>query len=409
MVLGFALTLGAVLALASLVALPMAALGSSHDDIVAQLQLPRGTIEFELDAGQLQFFDEENAPFALQVIDGCAVNDYYWIFGAGLSAEAAPLTVVDRLSGQSKRIVLPALEPGEPIPTILETEGLRICRDGPTGGLPALSGIGTYKSAVPRCFDSTDSIELLSGGRDDAYRTLIRNRFEVSNVIRDKPISAVDASPDFDEIHLFAEGRTPRQVEGVVISGVPGMLPPRAQLDKRLKSITNARIRRAFETAKGGRVPKGILEDLGVKGVECVHHVSLDLETLGADAYLAEAGWIKDGGRALEPPKPVEDRFSVEIRRASGESTTLPLLGPLVGSAEAGRRWDYGADGVQVEIANGCALSDSFWVIAATETNEPLELVVTDSLTDGSSSHVLWNDRDGPAWIADTEGLESCN
>jgi hypothetical protein len=382
---------------------------SAEDDMYARLELPRGSIDFDLEPGQLQFFDEENAPFAVQIIDGCSVNGYYWIFGAGLGPEAASLTVIDRQSGQSQRIVLPAFEPGDPVPTVLDAEALPLCRGSEAGGLPALSGVGTYTSAVPRCFDSTDGIELLSDGRDDAYRTLVRNGFEVNRVIRDKPISTVDESTDFDELHLFAEGRTPRQLEGVVISGVEGMLPPRTQLDKALKGVTKARIRRAFETAKNGRVPKGILEDLKVKGVECVHHVSLDFDTLGADAYLAAAGWIKDGGRPLEPPEIVADRFTVETKRADGSSTALPLIGPLVGSPEAGTMWRYGDGDVLAEIVDGCSLTGSFWTIAATETDEPLQLVVTDSQTGVSSSSLLWTDRAEPASVADTSSLPICS
>ncbi len=403
------LAFGVALLLGSLTVFPLTTSASSHLDLSATLELPRGDIDFELDPGRLEFFDVDNAPLAIQVIDGCAINGHYWILGAGLSSESVPLTVVDRRSGQSQRVRLPAFDPDQPIRAILETEGLPLCREVQSGGLPALSGVGTYTSAVPRCFDSTDAIELLSDGRDDAYRTLIRNGTEVSHVVRDKPISVVDDSTDYDELHLLAEGRTPRKIEGIVISGIEGMLPAPDSLDRALKSITGARIRRAFETAKSGRVPKSILEDLGVKGVECTYHISLDLDTLGADAYLAEARWIKEGGRPLDPPQPVEDRFTVEVVRANGESTPLPLIGPFVGSRAAGTLWQYGDGDVRAEIADACALSGSFWTIAATETDEPLELVVTDMITGTTASLVLWTDRAEPAWLADTSSLPICS
>lgn len=402
------LALGAALLFGSLTALPTATAVAQDGGMYARLELPRGDIDFELEPGRLQFFDEEGAPFALQVIDGCAVNDHYWIFGAGLTTVSAPLTVIDRQSGQSQRVVLPAYRPGESIPTVLDTEALPICRDIQTGGLPTLTGTGTYTAAVPRCFDSTDSVELLSAGSEDAYRTFIRNGFEVNRVIRDKPITTVDDSTDFDEIHLFAEGRTPRKVEGVVISGAEGMLPARNQLDKVVKSLTNSRVRRAFETAKNGRIPQGILRDLGVKNAECVHHVSLDMETLGADAYLAAARWIKDGGRPLALPQPVEDRFTVEVVPASGESMVLPLTGPLLGSDEAGMVWHYSDGDVQVQIVDACSLSGSFWTIAATETDEPLQLLVTDTLSGTAATYLLWTDRPEPASVADTENLPIC-
>lgn len=403
-------SVGTALLLAALAALPATTVTAALDDeMYATLELPRGGIEFALEPGQLQFFDAENSPFAVQVIDGCAINDHYWIFAAGLAPDAAPLTVGDRRSGQRQRIVIPALEAGEPVPAVLDTQALQLCRGIQTGGLPALTGVGTYTSADPRCVDSTEVVELLSAGSDRAYRTFIRNGQDVSQVVRDKPISTVDDSDDHDEIHLFVEGRTPRKVEGVVISGVEGMLPPRAKLDKALKSLTSANIRRAFETARSGRVPKGILEQLGVKGVECVHHVSLEMETLGADAYLAEAKWIKSGGRPIEPPQPVDDRFVVEVVRADGTSTPLSLAGPFVGSPEAGRLWRYSNADVQAEIADACSISGSFWTIAATETDEPLQLEVTDTASGTSASFLLWTDRAEPAWVADTEGLPICS
>ena len=107
--------------------------------------------------------------------------------------------------------------------------------------------------------------------------------------------------------------------EGIVFSGKEGMLPATSRLEKAVKGLTKANVRRAYETAKNRRVPKGIIGDLGLKQVERVHHVSLDFDTLGADAYLAAARWIKEGGKAIEPPVPVEPRFSVELVTADGE------------------------------------------------------------------------------------------
>ena len=71
------------------------------------------------------------------------------------------------------------------------------------------------------------------------------------------------------------------------------MLPAAAALEKAAKRLDRSRVRRAFETAKNMRVPQGIIDDLGLRGVVQVHYVSLGLETLGADAYLAQAGWIR--------------------------------------------------------------------------------------------------------------------
>ena len=57
-----------------------------------------------------------------------------------------------------------------------------------------------------------------------------------------------------------------------------------------MKGLTKARIRRAFEAAKTRLVPDQLIDELGLRGVGCVFHVALDVETPGAPAYLAEAG-----------------------------------------------------------------------------------------------------------------------
>lgn len=403
------LAIGAMVALAVSFSAPATTSASSHDaDLFATLELPQGDIDFDLELGTLHFFDEENAPFAVQIIDGCAINGHLWILGAGLSAVAAPLTVVDDRSGQSHRLVLPAYEPGQPIDTVLEPEALAICREVPIGGLPPVSGTATYTSATARCPDFSESLELLSEGRDDAYRTLIRSGNDNSSIIRERPIVVVDDTSAWDELHLIAEGRTPRLLEGVVFSGDQGMLTKMAKLDKALKGITKARVRRAFETAKAGRVPQGIIDELDLSGADCVYHVSLELDSLGADAYLAQAGWIKDGGAPLQPPQPVPERFRVDIVRADGETTRLPLTGPLVGDDAEGRVWEYEAPGAKALVIDGCALSGSFWTIAATVTDEPVQLIITDTETGISAEHLLWTDREEVSRLADTAGLAAC-
>ncbi len=84
---------GAVMGAAALTALlavaalpPAVGLAATDAQLKATLELPQGDIDFPLEAGTLHFFDEEGAPFIVQVIDGCAVNGHYWVFGAGLGA-----------------------------------------------------------------------------------------------------------------------------------------------------------------------------------------------------------------------------------------------------------------------------------------------------------------------------------
>ncbi len=402
-------TIGMALLLALMVVPPTATLGAAHEpELLATLELPRGDIDYELELGTLHFFDEENAPFIIQVLDGCSVNDHLWVFGAGQSGIPMPLTVLDLNSGKSERIVLPPFEPGDPIGTIIEPEALRICDDTPVGGLPTLRGVATFTAAGGRGRDFTDSIDLLSEGRDDTYRRLVRPGASYPIITKGSPIIAIDENGAYDELILLTEGLTPRRVEGVVFSGNEGMLPGRASLEKALKDITNSRVRRALETAKKSRVPQGIIEDLGLTRVDRVHHISLELDTLGADAYLTEAGWVKQHGEPIMPPQSVEERFTVEIARADGETERLPLVGPLVGSDAEGLLWEYRSDDALVQIIDACGLTGSFWTLAGAVTDEPLELIVSDTSSGTAASYLLWSDREDVARLSDSSSLAAC-
>ncbi len=304
--------------------------------------------------------------------------------------------------------MLPAYEPGGSIGTILEPEALAICREGPTGGLPESGGTATYTSVSPRCLDRSESIVLLAEGRADGYRAMIRDGTDRDRIISETPLAIVDDSREWDELHLLAEGRTPRQVEGIRFSGPQGMLPAQARLEKALTGITKARVRRAFEAAKGWTVPQPLIDDLGLGAIDCIYHVSLEFDTPGADAYLAEAGWIEEGGAPLEPPQLVTERFSVDLVKADGSSTRLPLTGPFQGAAGDGQLWEYVSDIAKVQIIDGCDLSGSYWTVAAAVTDEPLELVITDTETGTSVSQLLWTDRESTSRLSDTASLRAC-
>ena len=59
-------------------------------------------------------------------------------------------------------------------------------------------------------------------------------------------------------------------------------------------------------------------------------------------------------------------------------------------------------------IIDGCRLSGSFWIVAAAETDEPLELLITDTHTGDTATRVLWTEREDVARLADTAMLETC-
>ncbi len=396
-------------ALSATLLAPTAFAGATDPDLFVTAELPDGQVVNQMELGTLHIFDDEGVPYAIQAIDGCAVNDHVWVFGAGLSGVPIALTVSDRDTNKSSRLVLPAFDPDVPIGTQFDPEALRICdEESQAGGLPPLDATATFTSATNRGSDATDVVTLLSDGSDTAYRRIYRDGESYDVITRGSPIAAIDDDAATDQLVLLSESRTPRQLEGIVFTGRDGMLPNASKLDKGIKDLTNARVRRAYETAKNGRVPRGIIEDLDLKRVERVHHVGLDFETLGADAYLGIARWIKEGGRPIEPPSPVEPRFAVEVVTADGERTDVPLVGPLVGSDAEGRRWEHANDTAVVEIIDSCQLNGAYWTWAGVVTDEPVELVITDLLDGTSVSHLVWTDRRDVSRHADTAALTSC-
>lgn len=404
-----ALTGAAVSALCLSIVAPLPVLAAPTDpELLVTAELPQGDIDYDLELGTLHYFDREDSPFVVQVIDGCSVNGHLWVFGAGFTPVPLPLNVIDLRSAESSRVVLPAFEPGEPVGSIVDPEALAVCGDDPEGGLPSVGGTATFTAAGDRGRDYSDTFRLLSGGRDDAYRRLLRTGLASDIVSRGSPMFAVDDSDAYDELVMLVEGRTPGLVEGVVFFGEQGMLPGRDRLERALDDLTRARVRRAFETAKNRRVPRNIIRDLGLGSVDEVYHVSLGFDSLGADAYLQQARWIRTRGQPLEPPQPVEARFTVELVRANGERTPIPLVGPLVGSRAEGELWQHRSDTALVEIIDGCELGGSFWTVAAAITDEPVELVVTDTTTGASARHVLWTDREEVSRLSDTSSLPSC-
>ncbi|MCP4658622.1 MAG: hypothetical protein GY856_24695 [bacterium] len=54
------------------------------------------------DSGLLWFFDPDNWELLVKVLDGCAVNQRYWVFAAATTNVETTLEVTDSLSGQMK-------------------------------------------------------------------------------------------------------------------------------------------------------------------------------------------------------------------------------------------------------------------------------------------------------------------
>jgi hypothetical protein len=72
-------------------------------------------IQLTGDTGAFSFFHPDNIEMLFKVIDGCALNDRYWVFATGLTNVQATLYVSDQVNGNSKTYSSPAGTPFAPI------------------------------------------------------------------------------------------------------------------------------------------------------------------------------------------------------------------------------------------------------------------------------------------------------
>jgi hypothetical protein len=47
------------------------------------------------DSGYFYFFDRDNVELVVKVLDGCALNQHYWVFAGGLTDVGVDLKVID--------------------------------------------------------------------------------------------------------------------------------------------------------------------------------------------------------------------------------------------------------------------------------------------------------------------------
>jgi hypothetical protein len=76
------------------------------------------------DSGLFWFFDAANWELLVKVLDGCSVNDRFWVFAAATTDVAYVLTVTDTRTGQSKRYENPT---GTTARAIADTDALAVC------------------------------------------------------------------------------------------------------------------------------------------------------------------------------------------------------------------------------------------------------------------------------------------
>ncbi|HYG62704.1 MAG TPA: choice-of-anchor Q domain-containing protein [Thermoanaerobaculia bacterium] len=64
-------------------------------------------VEFTSDSGYLTFFDPNNVEVTVKVLNGCGLNNRYWVFLAGMTNVEVTVTVTDTLTGAVKTYANP--------------------------------------------------------------------------------------------------------------------------------------------------------------------------------------------------------------------------------------------------------------------------------------------------------------
>ena len=81
-------------------------------------------VPLSTESGYFWFFGADNLEILIKVIDGCPINQRFWVFGAGLTDVQLSLTVTDTATGQKKTYINPA---GKGFAPILDTGAFATC------------------------------------------------------------------------------------------------------------------------------------------------------------------------------------------------------------------------------------------------------------------------------------------
>jgi hypothetical protein len=73
------------------------------------------TVPLTTDTGYLWFFDSTNVEAVIKVLDGCALNQHFWVFAGGLTNVRTAITVTDTQTGIAKTYDNPLNTPFQPL------------------------------------------------------------------------------------------------------------------------------------------------------------------------------------------------------------------------------------------------------------------------------------------------------
>ncbi len=79
------------------------------------------------DTGYLWFFNADNVEVVVKVLDGCGINQRYWVFAGGLTDVKAVMKVIDSQTGVAATYYNP---PGTAFQPVQDQETFAVCRQG---------------------------------------------------------------------------------------------------------------------------------------------------------------------------------------------------------------------------------------------------------------------------------------
>jgi hypothetical protein len=98
-------------------------------------------------SGAFWFFGEENLELLVKTLDGCGLNDRFWVFAAGLTNVEVDLTVIDSATAAVRTYRNPR---GTPYAPLLDTEAFATCAAAAAAGsLSAQGGQALAEHTVP--------------------------------------------------------------------------------------------------------------------------------------------------------------------------------------------------------------------------------------------------------------------
>ena len=368
------------------------------------------------DSSLLWFFSESNWEMLIKVLDGCQINDRFWVFGAATTDVEYTLTVTDALTGARVNYFNPL---GTAAAAITDTDAFATCDDS-SGGV-SVSPARVSAAATP-------AVVTMSGAADEKS-VAGRQLLGLGDLCLD---AEGGATSDGTPVNLFEchRGENQRWVFDDGCSyGCPGSHSIVGVGDRCLQpepesgGSSRRLVMGSCEDSEAqwnygiGRYParfslihqsSGLCAD--VEGAvaadgtpvilhEC-HGGANQLWTHAA-AACAESPVIacKDGGR-----------FEIEVEWRDFEGKTgFGRVRPN-GSDDSGVFWFFTPENWEllVKVLDGCSINGHHWVFAAATTNVEYTLWVTDTDT-GEVREYVNALGESAAAITDTSAFAGCS